>query len=126
MASALIVLLVLATVVGTAYVILHSLKVKVTQTAEMMSRLARTGRDTTGHITDMERKRRSRGEFENFVTYTFEAENGIQYSKTLRVTARFDEFEIGQPIEVTYLPDDPEVNATKAMVDKVRYAKGAV
>ena len=126
MTTTLLVLLSVAVLIGTVYVIVHSLNAKVTQAAESMSRLAREGRDTTGRITNVERKRRSRGEFEYFATYAFQAENGIEHSKALKVTSKLDDYQVGQPIEITYLPDEPSVNATKAMVDKVRYAKGAV
>ena len=79
------------------------------------------GETTTARITAAEKRRMSRGEFEYFVTYAFKSRDDVEHSKELRVSAtEFDDYREGQQIDVVYLPSDPDVSATHAMVARVR------
>ena len=63
----------------------------------------------------------SRGQYEYFVTYTFTSRDNTEHSKEFRVSAtEFDDFREGQSIDIVYLPRDPTVSATQAMVARVR------
>ncbi len=97
------------------------LKGKLAAAAGEMSRLLLEGETTTARITATEKRRMSRGEFEYFVTYAFSSRDDVEHSKELRVSAtEFDDYREGQQLDVVYLPSDPAVSATHAMVARVR------
>ncbi len=113
--------LILIAIVAAIWFGVRKLKEKLAAAAETMSSLVREGIATTGRISAAERRRRSRGEYDYFVTYSFEAKDGNEYSKERRVKAtEFGDYAEGQPIDIVYLPNDPDVSATREMVDKVR------
>ena len=113
--------LILIAIVAAIWFAIRKLKEKMMAAAETMSSLVQEGIATTGRVSAAERRRMSRGEYDYFVTSSFDAKDGSEYSKELRVKAtEFDEYAEGQPIDVVYLPGDPNVSATREMVDKVR------
>ena len=114
-------ILILIAIGAAIWFALRKLKAKLALAAERMSSLVQQGIATTGRISAAERRRRSRGEYDYFVTYSFEAKDGSEYSKELRVKAtEFDDYTEGQPIDLVYLPNNPDVSATREMVDKIR------
>lgn len=117
------VLVVLAVLIGGLAFTFRAFRSKLTEAATSMSRLTLEGETVTGRIAATERRRKSRGQFEYFVTYAFETKDGRDIEKELRVQAtRFDEYAEGQPVDIVYLPSDPSVSATREMVDQVREA----
>ncbi|MDJ0750614.1 MAG: DUF3592 domain-containing protein [Woeseiaceae bacterium] len=97
------------------------LKSKLAAAAGDMSSLLLEGETTSARISAAEKRRMSRGQFEYFVTYTFNSRDDVEHSKEFRVSAtEFDDYSEGQQIDVVYLPRDPAVSATHAMVARVR------
>jgi hypothetical protein len=116
-----IALLVIAAVLGVIWFGVKALKRRLTAAAEAMSSLLLEGESTTARVTATEKRRRSRGQYEYFVTYEFRARDGSDHAKELRVSAtHFDDYSEGQPINIVYLARDPSVSATREMIDKAR------
>lgn len=113
--------LVVLVLFGGAWFGIRNLKRRLGAAAADMSRLLLEGVATTARVVATEKRRRSRGQFEYFVTYAFRAQHGSDFQKELRVSpAHFDDYSEGQSIEIVYLQRDPSVSATREMVDKVR------
>lgn len=111
----------IAVLAGFVWLGARILRAKFRAAAGEMSSLLLEGVDATARISETERRRMSRGQFEYFVTYTFRTRDGKEHSKERRVPAtHFDEFSEGQSVDIVYLPRDPSVSATRDMVDQVR------
>lgn len=114
-------MLVVAILFGGVWLGVRSVKRRLGAAAADMSQLLLEGIETTARVVAKERRRRSRGEFEYFVTYAFRSRDGSDFEKELRVSAtRFDDYSEGQSIDIVYLPRDPSINASREMVNKVR------
>lgn len=121
MLSGLAGILVAAVLVGGAWLGIRSVRRRLGAAAAEMSQLSLEGAATTARVVATEKRRRSRGEFEYFVTYAFRDRGGSDFEKELRVSAtHFDEYSEGQSIDIVFLPRDPSISASREMVDKVR------
>lgn len=121
--TGLAVLLVVGLVLGGAGFAIRGFIRKIKKSAAEMSQLVQSGEAVTARIAAAERRRRARGSgnYEYYATYAFKARDGNEYSREYRVQAsRFDEYKVGMPIDIVYLPGDPNVSATREIVDKVR------
>lgn len=108
--------IVLGIVFGGIWFAVRAVKAKIAAAGQEMSSLLQEGVATTARITATEKRRMSRGQFEYFVTYTFESRDEREYSKEIRVSAtEFDNYQVGQPFDIVYLPGDPTVSVSHAM-----------
>lgn len=113
--------IVIAVLLVGAWLAIRSLKRRMAAAAADMSSLLLEGHPTTARISATEKRRKSRGQFEYFVSYAFRTRDGADIEKELRVSAtHFDDYHEGQSIEIVYLPRDPSISATREMVDRVR------
>lgn len=119
--TAVYVMIAIGLVLGASWLGIRALKRKLATAAGEMSSLLLEGEATTAQIVAAEKRRMSRGEFEYFVTYAFRSRDDAEHNKEFRVSAtEFDDYREGQPIDIVYLPRDPAVSATHAMVARVR------
>ncbi len=87
-----------------------------------LNTLAQHGITVTGYIKKLERIIRSRaGTDELYLTYQFQDGSGQEHIKRLRVlSSQYKACSQGDPLEVVYLRDRPQINATLDMVEKMR------
>lgn len=86
--------------------------------------LSQQGVTVTGKVRKLERIIRSRaGTDQLYLTYQFEDSSGQAHVKRLKVFSKeYERLSQGDPIEVVYLRDRPEVNAARTVVDEMRVA----
>lgn len=95
----------------------HRLKAAATR----MDSLTKSGLEASATITKAERRRRSRGEYAFYVTYAFNATNGIEYTRELEVgPSELSDFEEGQTVAIIYDSSNPGNSVLKTSVDQVR------
>jgi len=89
--------------------------------ATRMDSLTKNGLEASATITKVERRRRSRGERAFYVTYAFNAVNGIEYTREFEIPpSEFTEFDAGQTVAIVYNSSDPDNSVLKTSVDQVR------
>ena len=96
---------------------------RVAKRGQRLKLLSERGRTVVGTVTHVRAERRSRGEKDLVVGYSFKSGGGTEYSRKLIVTPQeFKSFSQGQHIDIVYLPDDPNINAMKKLVDQIQGA----
>lgn len=123
MDNLLITILVLAIPAATLYFGVRWIK-HVFKRGREMKALAEHGTTVAGYIKLRERIIRSRaGTSQLYLTYQFQDASGQEHTKRLRVfESEFKTADEGEPVEVVYLREDPEVNALRYFVDEMRAA----
>ena len=116
----LVLLVFVGAIAAIVYGIRHFLRRSAAAAGEMLQ-LVQQGAVTTAEIVKTERRRMSRAQYEYFIVYAFRDRMGNNHSKEHRVSAtHFDDYQVGQGLEIVYLPSDPSVSATRETVDRVR------
>lgn len=89
-----------------------------------MKSLAHEGVVGTAEVLRKTRRQGARGHHTTgFIKYRFEAPNGQQFSNRIAVSEQvYSEHTEGQRIDIVYLPDRPNVNAARYMVNLSRKA----
>ena len=96
---------------------------RVAKRSQSLKLLGERGHSVVGTVTHVRAERRSRGEKDLVVRYSFKSGGGTEYSHQLKVTPKeFKSYSEGQDIDIVYLPDDPNVNALKVLVDQITNA----
>ncbi len=113
-----------AVVIALVWMGVRALKRKLSAAGAEMSSLLLEGEPATARVLAAERRRKARGEFEYYVTYTFRSRDNEEHRKEFRVSpTELDNYPEGESIDIVYLPRDPSVSATREMVDRVRGAQ---
>jgi hypothetical protein len=87
-----------------------------------MRRLAMEGVERSGTVTDKGLVRRGR---QGKIRYAYHDSLGNKHYRTSLVAREFyDHLEVGSPVKVVYLPNQPSVSALLADVEKARRALG--
>lgn len=114
---------VLVLVVGATAYGIRSLMRRVMRRGQEISQLCVDGRAATAEVVELRKQKRSRGERYYYVRYSFRAFSGQEYSREWKVDgAEFASYTKGQPLDIVYLPSNPETSALKSLVDKTRDA----
>ena len=89
-----------------------------------MKNLANDGVVGEGKVIKKSRRVNSQGGMSSaYLRYEFNAANGLRYEKKISVGEEvFDAYEEGDPIDVVYVRNKPEVNGAKYMVNLSREA----
>ena len=89
-----------------------------------LNALVEQGVTVTGYVESLKEVLRSRvGTNQLSLTYRFQDASGQEHRKRLKVFSReFAGCAKGDPLEVVYLREKPEVNATRKVVDEMRSA----
>jgi len=88
-----------------------------------IQQLGQNGSAVVGTVTEAKAQRRSRVQDYYFISYTFRAFDGVEYSRRFRVEKlEFANYREGMPIDLVYLPADPSVNALASTVVQMRAA----
>lgn len=96
---------------------------RVSKRGDELKQLCDRGQAVVGKLTQLRKQRRSRTDDDHYITYTFTSGGGIEYSRELKVSEyEFADYAEGQAVDVVYLPDDPNINALKTLVDQMRDA----
>ena len=124
MNALIITILVIAVIAAGVWFAVRAFRNKIESAAGDMAKLMQQGAEAKARITDTDRRRMARGEFEYFITYSFTTRDDQEFSKELRVSAsRFDDYQQGEEIAIVYLPEDPSISVTRDMLGQVHKAK---
>jgi len=86
-----------------------------------LKKLAAEGTTTTGKIVAKEYRKVGKGRRSPILTYEFQDAFGALHRRTIHVaTSVYEAHQPGGPIAVVYLPDRPQTNAARYMVDQIR------
>jgi len=96
---------------------------RVVRRGYQMRDLVQRGIPVTGEVVNKVKFHGSSGIRSRYLRYRFRAADGNQYSHKINISSSENEkYQEGRPIELVYLPDNPKVSATAAMVEMVRDA----
>jgi len=91
--------------------------------APMMGELAKRGMDVDARIVKKSKIQSNFGGFKHYLVYSFTLENQQSFSKNISPDFKqWDSLSEGDKISIVYLPENPEVSATKEMVETIRAA----
>lgn len=86
-----------------------------------LKKLAAEGTTATGKIVAKEYRKVGKRRRSPILTYEFQDAFGALHRRTIHVaTTVYEAHQPGGPIAVVYLPDRPQTNAARYMVDQIR------
>jgi len=86
-----------------------------------LKKLAAEGTTTTGKIVAKEYRKVGKGRRSPILTYEFQDALGTLHRRTIHVaTSVYEAHQPGGPIAVVYLPDRPQTNAARYMIEQIR------
>ena len=118
-------LLAIAAVIAGVVFLARAIRRKLASAASDMNGLLTQGEPAVATITEVEKRRTARRgqHWEFYLAYTFRTRGQNEVQKKFRISpSDFNKHSVGDEIAILYLPSDPSISATQAMVDKVRDA----
>lgn len=118
-------LLVFAVVIAGVVLLAKALRRKLMSAASDMHSLLMEGESATAAVTEIEKRRTARRgqHWEFYLAYTFRTNSQTEVRKKFRISpSDYSRHSVGDEIAIRYLPSDPSISATQAMIDKARDA----
>ena len=113
-------ILIIVLLIGTGVIFVVR---RLSRRGQELKQLCENGSAAVGTLTEVRAERRSRSEDDHFIRYTFKSFTGNEYSRELKVKeSEYVNYTQGQAVDIIYLPNDPDINALKILVDQMREA----
>lgn len=118
-------LLATAAVIAGVVLLARAIRRKLASVASDVHSLLMGGEPANAVVTEVEKRRTARRgqHWEFYLAYTFRTRSQTEVRKKFRISpSDYNRHSVGDEIAIRYLPSDPSISATQAMIDKVRDA----